>query len=231
MKNETDYLELEASGPYALWTDLLQRTGGDRRTYQVPTYEGLANICKSIYWKPTFLYVIDAVRIMNPIRYSTMVKNDMVMRKEKDENALRYYVYLENVRYQIIAHIEWNMNRPEYAADRDMRKHIEIARRSLKRPRRSVYFGLSECVAEVKPCAFGSGEGRYDRDGHRELGMMYHSLTHADEAYDDFTKGKLTRNLWSCSVDNGIIRYPAKDKILLRETIGPDSIKNFGPKY
>ena len=61
-------IEFKVYGRYALFTDPLTKTGGEKYTYQIPTYQSLKGICESIYWKPTFQWVIDDVRIMNPIR-------------------------------------------------------------------------------------------------------------------------------------------------------------------
>ena len=55
-------------GRYALFTDPLTRIGGEKYSYQVPTYEALKGILSSVYWKPTIIWVIDKVRVMKPIR-------------------------------------------------------------------------------------------------------------------------------------------------------------------
>ena len=70
MKN-TQYpniVEFQVTGDYALFSDPILRLGGEKCTYQVPTYEALKGILSSIYWKPTILWYIDAVRVMNPIQ-------------------------------------------------------------------------------------------------------------------------------------------------------------------
>ena len=66
MKN-TKYdniVEFQVTGDYALFSDPIMRVGGEKCTYQVPTYEALKGILHSVYWKPTILWVIDAVRVM-----------------------------------------------------------------------------------------------------------------------------------------------------------------------
>lgn len=42
--------------------------GGEKCTYQVPTYEALKGILSSVYRMPTLIWYIDAVRVMNPIQ-------------------------------------------------------------------------------------------------------------------------------------------------------------------
>ena len=47
-------------------------------------------------------------------------------------NDLAYYTYLEDVYYQVRAHFEWNMNRPELEKDRNEHKHHNIAKRMIE---------------------------------------------------------------------------------------------------
>lgn len=63
-RNSIDY---EVSGDYALFSDPITRASGEKCSYHLPTYSALVGITSSIYWKPTFMWVIDYVRIMNPI--------------------------------------------------------------------------------------------------------------------------------------------------------------------
>jgi CRISPR-associated protein Cas5d len=64
-------IEFKVWGRYALFTDPLTRIGGEKCSYHLPTYEALKGIAKSIYWKPTFIWVIDEVRVINRIRTQT----------------------------------------------------------------------------------------------------------------------------------------------------------------
>ena len=61
-------VEFEVYGKYALFSDPITRVGGEKFSYQVPTYQALKGILESVYWKPTFIWVIDAVRIVNKIQ-------------------------------------------------------------------------------------------------------------------------------------------------------------------
>ena len=56
-------VEFQVTGDYALFSDPITRVGGEKCTYQVPTYEALKGILSSVYWKPTLLWYIDAVRV------------------------------------------------------------------------------------------------------------------------------------------------------------------------
>lgn len=166
-------VEFEVSGAYALFSDPIMRVGGEKSSLQIPTYEALKGILSSVYWKPTIVWYIDAVRVMNPIRME--VKGIRPI-KYNGGNELAYYTYLKDCRYQVRAHFEWNENRPELAADRDEHKHHNIARRMIERGgRRDVFLGTRECQGYVEPCVFGEGEGAYDGEAHdMDFGMTYH---------------------------------------------------------
>ena len=61
-------VEFEVSGDYGLFSDPIMRVGGEKCSYHIPTYEALKGILASVYWKPTIIWIIDAVRVMNLIR-------------------------------------------------------------------------------------------------------------------------------------------------------------------
>jgi len=60
-------IEFQVYGRMALFTDPITKVGGERSSYSVPTYQALKGITESIYWKPTFYWVVDEVRVMNRI--------------------------------------------------------------------------------------------------------------------------------------------------------------------
>ncbi|MBR1691779.1 MAG: type I-C CRISPR-associated protein Cas5, partial [Lachnospiraceae bacterium] len=61
-------IEYKLYGKYALFTDPITKTGGEKCSYMIPTYQALKGITESIYWKPTLVWVIDSVRIMKKIQ-------------------------------------------------------------------------------------------------------------------------------------------------------------------
>ena len=56
-------VEFSVVGDYALFSDPITRVGGEKCTYQIPTYEALKGILSSVYWKPTIIWYIDKVRV------------------------------------------------------------------------------------------------------------------------------------------------------------------------
>ncbi|WP_028884615.1 type I-C CRISPR-associated protein Cas5c [Taylorella asinigenitalis] len=199
---ESNYLSFKVWGREALFTDPLTKLGGEKFTYQVPTYEAIKGIVKSIYWKPTFIWYIDKIRIINPIK---MASKSMKPRKwNVDENSLSYYTYLTNVEYQVLAHFTWNENWVELEKDRNTEKHSSIAKRMLERGgRQDIFLGSRECQGYVEPCEFNSGNGFYD-DADLTFGNMFHSYGYPEETGEN----KLINRFWSAEMKKGIISFP-----------------------
>lgn len=224
-------VEFEVYGHYALFSDPLMRVGGEKNSYQVPTYEALKGVLSSIYWKPTIVWYIDEVRIMKQIQ--TEVKAIRTIKyshgPKEPLQDLAYYTYLKDCHYQVRAHFEWNENRPELAGDRNENKHHEMTKKMIRKGgRRDVFLGARECQAYVEPCVFGEEKGYYDDLPQLSFGVMYHGITYADEAYSDETKGKMTVRLWRPVMENGIIKFPRPENCPLQKPIKEMQMKTFG---
>ena len=219
-------VEFEVTGDYGLFSDPIMRVGGEKASYQVPTYEALKGILMSVYWKPTLIWIIDEVRIMN--RIQTEVKGVRPIKYYNDKNDLAYYTYLKNCRYQVRAHFEWNENRPELAEGRSENKHHQIAKRMIaKGGRRDIFLGTRECQGYVEPCVFGEGEGAYDDIPELSFGLMYHGITYADEAYSPETQGKMTARFWRPVMKKGVIKFIRPEECIHKE-LRSMSVKAFG---
>lgn len=220
-------IEYKVYGKYALFTDPLTKTGGEKFTYQVPTYQALKGITESIFWKPTFTWIIDACRVMN--RIQTEAKGIRPI-KYHGGNDLATYTYLKDVEYHVKAHFIWNENRPDLADDRCENKHYEITKRMIERGgRRDVFLGTRECQAYVEPCSFLEGEGAYD-EMDLSFGIMLHGITYPDEAVRENEKGHMTTRLWNATMQKGIIYFPQPEECEIRRVIRPMEMKQFDRK-
>lgn len=219
-------VEFQVTGNYALFSDPIMRVGGEKCSYQIPTYEALKGILSSVYWKPTLIWYVDEVRVMNQIQ--TEVKGIRPI-KYSGGNDLAYYTYLKNCRYQVRAHFEWNENRPELKNDRDENKHHQIALRMIRKGgRRDVFLGTRECQGYVEPCEFGSGKGAYDDLPELGFGLMYHGITYADEAYSEETREKMTARFWYPVMKRGIITFPRPEDCPGQKFLRNMEMKPFG---
>ena len=194
-------IEFEVYGNYALFTDPLTKMGGEKLSYQVPTYQALKGIVESVYWKPTLLYIVDEVRVMNPIR---MESKGIRPIDYGGGNTLANYTYLRDVRYQCRAHFVFNPHRPDLAYDRNEHKHHNILKRSLQAGgRRDIFLGSRECQGYVEPCIFGEGDSFYDDYGDIHLGTIVHGINYPDET----ERHQMETRLWNPVMRNGIIQF------------------------
>ena len=205
-------VEFELSGDYALFSDPVTRVGGEKFSYQIPTYEAIKGVLESVYWKPTIIWFIDEVRVCTPIQ--TEAKGIRPIRYDGGTD-LAYYTYLKDVRYQVRAHFEWNGNYPQFEHDRIENKHHEMAKYAIKKGgRRDIFLGTRECQGYVEPCVFGEGDGAYDSIPEMAFGLMFHGYTYPNEAYSEETAGKMTSNFWRPVMKNGVIKFPRPEECL-----------------
>ena len=216
-------------GNYALFSDPITRVGGEKFSYQIPTYQALKGILESVYWKPTLIWYIDEARIMNKIQ--TQSKGIRPIKYASAGNDLAYYTYLKDVCYQVRAHFEWNENRPELLHDRNEHKHHNIAMRMIERGgRRDIFLGSRECQGYVEPCVFSKDEGFYDGYGELNFGVMVHGFDYPDETGKD----EMSVRLWQLAkMENGYIKFPLPyddSPEILRRFIKPMKAKRFEDK-
>ena len=215
-------IEFKVWGRYALFTDPLTKVGGEKCSYHVPTYEALKGVVKSIYWKPTLLWVIDEVRVMKRIRTQTKGTKPQEF---SGGNSLAIYTFLADVEYQVRAHFEWNEQRAELKQDRIDGKHHAIARRVLERGgRQDIFLGTRDCQAYVEPCQFGSGAGDLDDAGELAFGLMFHGFDYPDECGGN----ELHARFWRPTMVDGVIRLPRPEDCASRKFVRAMSVKLFG---
>ena len=204
-------------GRYALFTDPLTRIGGEKYSYQIPTYEALKGILSSVYWKPTIVWIIDKVRVMKPIR--TQPRGAKPIKYQSGGNDLSIYTYLADVEYQVQAHFDWNKNRPDLEHDRNDHKHYWVAKRMIERGgRRDVFLGTRECQGYVSPCGFGESEGFYDNyPGEMSFGLMFHGFDYPDES----KPGEFSARFWEPKMDKGVIPFVLPKECKVRKFVRP----------
>ena len=62
-------------GDYALFTR--PEFGVERVSYDVPTPSALVGLISSVYWHPGVKYVIDEIRIYNPVNFVNIRRNEV----------------------------------------------------------------------------------------------------------------------------------------------------------
>ncbi len=215
-------IEFSLYGNYALFTDPLTKIGGEKSTYQIPTYQALKGIVESIYWKPSIVMHIDEVRVMNVIQMES--KGVRPIEYGSSKNTLANYTYLKQPHYQVKAHFEFNMNRPDMAFDRNEHKHHNILKRALKAGgRRDIFLGTRECQGYVEPCQFGNGNSFYQDIDEIHFGTMIHGINYPDET----GREQLEVRLWKPIMRNGIIKFPRPEECEIVRPIKDMKAKRF----
>ena len=222
MSKQRRSIEFQVTGRYALFTDPLSKVGGEKCSYHVPTYEALKGIAKSIYWKPTLIWVIDEVRVMKRIRTQTKGVKPLDL---GGGNSLAIYTFLADVQYQVRAHFEWNEHRPELSDDRIEAKHHAIVQRMVDRGgRQDIFLGTRDCQGYVQACEFGAGAGELDDAGELAFGLMFHGFDYPDE-----TGGtELHARFWRPTMVNGVVRFSHPQNCTERRFVRSMSVKAFG---
>ena len=222
MSKQRRSIEFQVTGRYALFTDPLSKVGGEKCSYHVPTYEALKGIAKSIYWKPTLIWVIDEVRVMKRIRTQTKGVKPLDL---GGGNSLAIYTFLADVQYQVRAHFEWNEHRPELSDDRIEAKHHAIVQRMVDRGgRQDIFLGTRDCQGYVQACEFGAGAGELDDAGELAFGLMFHGFDYPDE-----TGGtELHARFWRPTMVNGVVRFSHPQNCIERRFVRSMSVKPFG---
>jgi CRISPR-associated protein Cas5d len=220
-------VEFKVYGKYALFTDPLTKIGGEKCSYQIPTYEALKGIISSVYWKPTIIWIIDKVRIMKPIKTQTRSAKPLnyggvypsareAGKKQEPFNSLSIYTYLADVEYQVQAHFEFNNKRKDLEQDQNENKHWYVARRMIERGgRRDIFLGARECQGYVEPCTFGDRNSSYDDIPELAFGLMFHGFDYPDEGKD----GKLVARFWWSKMKNSEIKFPRPEECLVRKIV------------
>lgn len=219
MKNEISF---RLTGRYALFTDPVSKIGGEKCSLMLPTYQALKGICESIYWKPSIVWIVDKLCVVNPIK--TEAKGIRPI-KYGGGNDLCYYTYLLNPEYIVTAHFEFNQNRPDLRSDWNQNKHFFIAKRCLEKGgRRDVFLGTRECQGYVEPCEFSNETSAYKNTEAMSFGFQYHSFVYPSESGKD----ELAAKFWYPEMKNGIVEFCRQEDCPRERIIKKFSQKTFG---
>lgn len=220
MRNQVVF---QVEGDYALFTDPVTKMGGEKMTYQIPTYQALKGIAESIYWKPSIMYFVDEVRVLHPIQMESKAMRPMKY-NDSGGNDLAYYTYLKKPLYEVKVHFEFNPYRPDLQQDWNEHKHFQILKRAIKAGgRRDIFLGTRECQGYVEPVEYGESKGFYDNYGELHFGTMVHGFSYPDETGKD----ELAVRLWQPVMKNGVIKFPRPEQCTLIRSLKVMKAKAF----
>ncbi|GAB7081865.1 type I-C CRISPR-associated protein Cas5c [Megalodesulfovibrio paquesii] len=196
----------------------------ERVSYDTITPSAARGVLEAIYWKPEIRWVVDAVTVLNPIRFETVRRNELghklpftaitaAMRDKtktvetfiEDDRQPRATLLLRDVRYRVEAHFEFTPK----AQERNDGKHLDIFNRRLRdgacfhRP----YLGCREFPAFFAPDN-PSLQPDPSLTGTQNLGWMLHDLD-----YSQNTQEPEPRFFRATMVNGRIVVPPLKEAV------------------
>ncbi len=186
-------IKMEVWGSYALYTRPEMKV--ERVSYDVPTPSGARGLVEAVYFHPGLRWIIDRIYVLNPIRFSTVRRNEVkdkisarnvksAMQSGRELPCLvtresiqqRAAMVLRDVHYVIEAHFEMT----DRAAPGDNPgKFQDIVKRRLKGGQcyHTPYFGCREFPANFR--LWEGGEIPAIPES-RDLGYMLYDMDYTD---------------------------------------------------
>lgn len=186
----------------------------ERVTYPVPTPSAARGVLEAIFWKPEFSWRVESIAILNPIRYFSILRNEVNDRQslravqkwaeagggyradDQRNRAQRHTLALRDVDYLITAQIAL---RP-HATD-DSAKYRDQFRRRVRDGRcfATPYLGCREFSA-----GFGQPDGTEQPiDLSEDLGPMLLDLDYASDG-----SGRGVPRFFNARIEQGVLSVP-----------------------
>jgi len=225
-------IKLEVWGDYAAFNRPEMKV--ERVSYDVMTPSAARGILEAIYWKPEMRWIIDEIRVLRPIRFTQVRRNEIASkipfkgesgvasaaRAERGALGLdiqrdrqqRAALILKDVRYGISAHIE-----VLEAGERTnpIAKHLEMFKRRASKGQyfHRPYLGVREFPAEFE-LVREFGDCPDELRAEKDLGWMLHDIAFHEDAEGSVVESNRGRRLraephfFRAIMGEGIIRVP-----------------------
>ena len=186
-------VKVKVWGKYALFSRPEMKV--ERCSYDVMTPSAARGILEAIYWHPGMRWIIDKIYVKNPIRFTSVRRNEVKSKisannvlqvyngaekplyiSSKEEIVQRASLLLTDVEYVIEAHFEMT----DQANPSDNHgKFQNIVKRRLRRGAcySTPYFGCRECTAHFRLWEGGEIPAI---DETRDLGYMLYDMDYSD---------------------------------------------------
>lgn len=148
-------ISIEITGKYACFSRPELKV--ERVSYEVITPSAARGIVEAVFWKPAIRWVIDEIRVCNPIVFETIRRNELKSKASKQtpyiaassDRTQRASLILKDVRYVVTAHFELT----DQATDLDNEgKFADMIKRRLKKGQffHKPYLGVREFPADIR---------------------------------------------------------------------------------
>ncbi|MBE2268353.1 MAG: type I-C CRISPR-associated protein Cas5 [Anaerolinea sp.] len=203
-------VEVLVWGEYACFTRPEMKV--ERVTYPVMTPSAARGVLEAIFWKPEFVWRVEEVWVLKPIRYASILRNEVNTRQSEraakawaksgggfvaaEDRAQRHTLALRNVAYVIRAQIELHPH-----ADSEPAKYRDQFRRRVEEGRcfQRPYFGCREFAVHFSRPA---GDER-PIDLTDDLGSMLFDLDYTEDG-----SGRGVPRFFQARIEGGVLRVP-----------------------
>ncbi len=170
----------------------------ERVSYDMLTPSAARGLLEAIYWHPGMRWIVDRIRVANPIRFTNVRRNEVTEKVlagsvisaankgtvpapivSSESIAQRATMALRDVRYIIEAHFE--MTEKANPSDNEG-KYCDIIRRRLEKGQfyHQPCFGTREFIAYFKPCETLPSCPE-ELKGEKDLGWMLLDMDYSDK--------------------------------------------------
>ncbi|MBN2068018.1 MAG: type I-C CRISPR-associated protein Cas5 [Opitutales bacterium] len=217
-------VKLYVEGDYACFTRPEMKV--ERVSYDVMTPSAARGILEAIYWKPQMTWVVNSIRVLKPIRFTNVRRNEvsevissrnvgtaMKLGKGKlgqyveDVRQQRASMVLADVAYIIDASVQvlQNGDATESALACPEAKHLDIFKRRARKGQsfHHPYFGCREFAVRFSLLEDGAAEPEDllpEAQRNRDLSYMLHDI--------DFKNGMQPR-FFKAALQDGLLQVPA----------------------
>lgn len=209
-------VRLRVWGDYACFTRPEMKV--ERVSYDVMTPSAARGILEAIYWKPAIRWVVERIRVLKPIRFDTIRRNEVsgklpltavraamkggpapVETFVEEDRQQRAALVLRDVDYVIEACFDFTGE-----ADRNTAKHKEVFERRAKKGQcfQQPYLGCREFPAKFELVEGPMPSPHPALLGQRDLGFMLHDI--------DFA-ANMTPRFYRPTMQGGVIDVPHRD--------------------
>ncbi|MDP9383609.1 MAG: type I-C CRISPR-associated protein Cas5c [Chloroflexota bacterium] len=214
-RNPYPPVEVRVWGEYACFTRPEMKV--ERVTYPVPTPSAARGVLEAIFWKPEFTWRVEEIRVLRPIRYFSILRNEVNSRQSERsargwqkngggydasaDRAQRHTLALRDVAYIIRAQVELRPGVEESPA-----KYRDQFHRRVREGRcfATPYLGCREFSA-----SFAEPDGTEQPiDLTDSLGLMLLDLEYATS-----TSGRNVPRFFDAHLEHGVLRVPAAPQV------------------
>ena len=203
-------LEVKVWGNLACFTRPENKV--ERVSYPVMTPSAAKGVLEAIFWKPEFRWRIEEIRVLRPIQYFSILRNEINSRQTmvaaegwrmngggfnaSDDRAQRHTLALRDVAYVVRAQVEIREDINEDPAKfRDQFRRRAKAGRCFATP----YLGCREFSAWFSPANGNETPLQINED----LGSMLLSMT-----YDTGGSGRVGPRFFNARLERGVLKVP-----------------------